>query len=447
MQEYDVIVIGGGSAGFAAARSAAQQGVRVGLVESGPVGGHCLLKSRLPRNILDDWTGRPDPQIAFQNLIQHIQADEELISETLIEDSKGEGVEWIPGVGSLAGARQISVQQENESLFLKTNAVVIATGSLLRPASAIPFDDQSILPVDSLWDWPAIPESLLVVHGDPVGLEAAYTFSRLGVKVFLVEPGERLIYDQDPDLIAALEAGFKKRKIKTLTGKKIVSLYKDTGKIDVTLDGGVKFSVEKILVSGERLGNTESLGLKPLGVETGKNKEVWVNEYMETSLKGIYAAGSVTGHSRLKEKSEEEGKIAGMNAAGKRQIADSNLMPWVVHTDPSVASIGCLSGNAHFHGYRAVEGRFDFSGDDVSNSLGGGFCKIIADRESQRLIGAQIFGAHASDIITWLQSCLREGMTVKKMTQISQTYPQLNPHLEPIISAAKECVRALSARR
>ena len=139
-----------------------------------------------------------------------------------------------------------------------------------------------------------------------------------------MDENQRLIHDRDPDLITALETGFKKQKIKTLLGKKIISIFKDTEKIDITLDGGVKFSTERILVAGERVGNTADLGLDDLSIEKGASQEIWVNEMMETSLKGVFAAGSVTGRSRSLQISKEEGRVAGINAAGGSESVDQD---------------------------------------------------------------------------------------------------------------------------
>jgi len=443
MEEFDVIVIGSGTAGVAAAQSAVEQGVRVGLIESSRPGGHSLFRGQLPLQVVRDRMENSNEQISFESLVQEVEEKAEEISKEIEEHLKNSGVEYIKGEGALAGSSQVMVRQGEDSSLLKSGKIIIATGSLPKPVARIPFDDQSIFHSDRLLDWKEETTSLLIVGGDKTGLEAATLFNLLGTKVFLVDENNRLIHDKDPDLITALEAGFKKQKIKTLLGKKIISIFKDTEKIDVTLDGGVKFSTEKILVSGERLGNTADLELDGLSIEIGPNREIWVNENMETSLKGVFAVGSVTGRSRSLQISKEEGRVAGTNAAGGSEILDQDQVPFCLQTQPEIASIGCLSGNAHYKGYRAVEGRYNSSGADGSNSQDGGFCKIVADRESKRIIGAQILGTQASESITQLQSEIREGVPVKKLAQISEP----TPCLKPIISAAKECVRALSARR
>ena len=442
MEEFDVIVIGGGTAGVAAAQSAVETGARVALIESNQLGGHSLLKGQLPLQVMNDRMGASSERIPFESLVQEVGEKAEEISREIEDRLKKSGVDCISGEGALAGGHQVMVRQGEDSSLLKTGKIIIATGSLPKPIASIPFDSHSIFHSDRLLDWKEAPTSLLVAGGNKTGLEAATLFNLLGAKVFLVDENQRLIHNRDPDLIVALEAGFKKQKIKTLLGKKIISIFKDTEKIDITLDGGVKFSTERILVSGERLGNTADLGLDDLNIERGSSQDIWVNENMETSLKGVFAAGSVTGRSRSLQISMEEGRVAGINAAGGSESVDQDQIPFCLQTQPEIASIGCLSENAHHKGYRAVVGRYDSPGEESSNSHAGDFCKIVADRESKRIIGAQIIGEQAAESIIQLQPSIREGMPVKKLAQTSG----ITASLKPIISAAKKCLRALSAR-
>lgn len=443
MEELDVIVLGGGTAGVAAAQSAAKTGARVALIESNRLGGHSLFKGQLPLQIIIERMAASNESLSFETLVQEVDVKAGEISKEIADRLKNSGVDCIKGEGALAGGRQVMVRQGADSSVLKAGKIIIATGSLPKPIARIPFDEHSIFDSDRLLDWGKAPASLLIVGGNKSGLEAAILFNLLGTKVFLVDENQRLIHDRDPDLVTALEAAFKKQKIKTLLGKKIISIFKDNEKIDVTLDGGVKFSTENILVSGERLGNTADLGLDELSIERGSSQEIWVNDNMETALKGVFAAGSVTGRGRSLQISKEEGRVAGINAAGGCESIDQDQIPFCLQTQPEIASIGCLSGNAHYKGYRAVVGRHDSSGVESSNNHDGGFCRIVADRESKRIIGAQILGGQASEAITLLQPMIREGVTVKKLVQINEPAPSFNR----VISAAKECARSLSRQR
>ena len=443
MEEFDVVIVGGGTAGIAAAQSAVEEGARVGLVESNRPGGHSLFRGTLPLQIMSDRKATSDEAVSFADLLQEVDQQAEILSKKIEDQLKHSGVNIFKGEGVLQGNHQVNVSREGDSILLKSGKIVIATGSLPKPIARIPFDNESILHIDQLLDWKKVPTSLLIVGGDQSGLEAAHLFNLLGIKIFLVDENHRLIHDRDPDLIAGLEAGFKQQKIKALLGKKIISIYKDAEKIDITLDGGVKFSTEKVLVSGERLGNTAHLGLGSLSIEQGIHQELWVNEKMETSLKDVFAVGSVTGRLHSLQASKEEGRVAGINVAGGNETIDPSQIPFCLHTQPGIASIGCLSGDAHYKGYRAVQGRVDFSDGDGSDSQGDGFCKIIADRESKKFIGAQMLGAQAIEVMAQLQVNIRNGVPVNKLTQGHET----TPFFKPIISAAKKCVQALSARR
>ena len=444
MSEYEVVVIGGGTAGVAAAQAAAGQGARVSLVETLQTGGHSLFKGQLPLQVLREQMESSGDTMPLGALVQAVEEKAEQISRKILEDLQSAGVEWVQGEGSLAGSRQVLVHHDEQPSTLKAGKVILASGSRVKPVTIIPFDDQTILPLDGLLNWNETPASVLIVGGDKSSLEAAQLFNLLGTKVFLVDENHRLIHQQDPDLITALEAGFKKQKIKVLLGKKIISIFKGNDQIDITLDGGVKFSTERMLVSGERLGNTEKLGLGPLNIETGRNQEIWVNETMETSLQGVFAAGSVTGRSRSREISEEEGRVAGINAAGGRQTLKPDQIPFCLHTHPEIASIGCLSGDAHFKGFRAVEGRYDAGSNDVSSNTEEGFCKVVADRDSKQIIGAQFLGEQASASMRHLQSTLRGGASLQDMVQSGDENPAF---FKPVIKAAQACLRALSARR
>ena len=442
MEDLDVVIVGGGTAGVAAAQSAVELGARVGLIESNRPGGHSLFRGQLPMQIVRQRLEESGEPVSYEDLIREVDEQIEKTSKRIEQDLRNSGVEFIKGVGALEGNHQVLVSQGGDAHSIKSSKIIIATGSLPNPAGKIPFDDHSIFHIDQILESKKAPASLLIVGGNKTGLEASCLFNLLGTKVFLVDENHRLIHDKDPDLITALEAGFKQQKIKALLGKKIISIFKGTGQIDITLEGGVKFSTESVLVSGERSGNTVSLGLDSVSVEQGAHHEIWVNEQMGTSLKNIFAAGSVTGRPHSLQISREEGRVAGVNAAGGSESVDSDRIPFCLQTQPEIASVGCLPGEAHYKGYRAVLGRHDFSGDKESNN-NGGFCKIVADRDSKKFIGAQISGAQASEAMRVLQPELRECVEVKKLTQISETAPLA----KPIILAAKECVRALSVRR
>jgi dihydrolipoamide dehydrogenase len=444
MSDFDVIIIGGGTAGCSAAKSAAEQGASVGLVECQRIGGHSLLQGQLPLQIAYDWQNQSSEKIPFAHLLEEVELQSGVTAKNIKERLNGSGVELIHGEGLLKGPGKVTIHLPEKDVQLESKKIIIATGSQPRSTSTFPFDDHSLLPLDRFLEMKALPASLLIIGGDKSALEAAQLFSMLGCKVFLVDENSRLIQDQDASLIDSLEREFKNQKIKVLLGKKIISIFKSPDFIDVTLDGGVKFSTEKILVSSERLGKTSRLGLDSLSIECGGNREIWINEQMETSCKGIYAAGSVTGRPRSLQISEEEGRVAGINAVGDRQSIQRSQIPFYLQTRTPIASIGCLFEKAHFEGYRAVEGRYNVGSGKSTISDLTEFCKIVADRETSRIIGAQVLGGNAYEFICLIQTRMRESGSLKDLAQINGNQ---SGHLKPVIQAAKACEKALAARR
>lgn len=448
MDTYDAVVIGGGVAGFAAACGAAEKGAKVCLIEKDQIGGPCIQRGLLLLRWILSRQGKATdhPPVDFAALVADFQATAKQASENRLSLLKEIEVAVVKGLGTLVGNGQVRVVSGDTDEMIKGGRIVLATGSLPKPIVTIPFDGIRVLPADDFSLLQKIPESLLIVGGSPMGLELAELFNRLGAKVFLVEEKPRLIPDQDPEMIEALEQSFKKQKIKTLLNKKIISTFMDESKIDITLDGGVKFSVEKMVMVGERLGNTNDAVAPGLGIEMGQNQEIWVNEEMATSLKGVYAAGSVTGRKPCPDVSEAEGKVAGGNAAGASKTLDRDQIPFRVLTTPEIASVGCLESEAHHKGFRAVAGRADLSSLDHALIHGdvAGFFKIVADRESKKIIGAQFLGPRASELLALVLVAMRKGNSASALAQIS---PGWGAGTEGVQKAAQACVRAGSGRR
>ena len=446
MDSYDAVVIGGGVAGFAAACGAADKGAKVCLIEKDHVGGPGVHRGLFLLRWMLSRQEKSSHLIDFPATVAAFQETAQRASENRICILKENAITVVKGLGTLVGKGQVRVVSDHGDEMIKGDRIVLATGSLPRPNLTIPFDGIRVLPADDFSLLQKTPESLLIVGASQMGLELAVLFNRLGAKVFLVEEKPRLIPDQDPEMIEALEQSFKKQKIKTLLNKKIISTFMDESKIDITLDGGVKFSVEKMLMAGERLGNTVDAVAPGLGIEMGQNQEIWVNEAMETSLAGVYAAGSVIGRKPCPDVSVAEGRVAGGNAAGANKTLDRDQIPFRVLTTPEIASVGCLASEAHHKGFRAVEGRADLASLDYALIHGEaeGFFKIVADRESKKIIGAQFLGPRASELMAPVLLAMKKGNSVSVLTQIS---PGWGAGTEGVQKAAQACVRAGSGQR
>lgn len=447
MSQFDLAILGAGTAGVATARQAADLGARVCLVEMDAVGGHYLHRGLYPvRCLLADaefGTARPVEWQAVRDRFRHIG---ETASEAIRRDLEQAGVTLIEGKGTFTGGGAVSVETDDGKQEIRADRVVLAMGSSAESIATVPFDEEQILPLDRFLDFKELPENLMIIGDGPPAIETALFFNRLGVRVFLCNESHRLLADLDPELIEALEAGLKQVKVKSLLGKNILSIYKKDESIDITLEGGIKFPVQKILVGQRRVGNTAGSVAAGLGIEMGDHHEVWVNEKMETSCAGLSAVGSVTGHDRSPERSQEEGRVAALNAGGKESALDPDRIPLRLHTTPLIASVGCRAEDAHHKGFRSVEGRYNGVplNADETEGTGGGFCKLVADRESRKIVGVHILGRGAPEMLTVALLALQRGMTVKTLSQVQ---PGLGDATKGVFEAARTCLRALTAKR
>ncbi|CAI2718408.1 NAD(P)/FAD-dependent oxidoreductase [Nitrospina watsonii] len=446
MSRFDLTVLGAGSAGVAATRQAVEAGARVCLVEMDAVGGHYLNRGLFPvRTLLaDPEFGKARP-VEWEGVRSRFHEIARNASEALRQDLEASGVTLLAGKGIYSGSGSLSVETDDGKQEVQSEQLVLAMGSAAESIVTVPFDDECVVPLDRFLDLKALPETLLILGDGVMAIETALFFNRLGVKVFLCNEHQRLIADRDPELIDAVEKSLKQAKIKTLFNKKIASILKKPEGIDITLDGGIKFAVQTILVGYRRVGHTAGSVDAGLGIEMGDRHEVWVNERMQTSLKNLYAVGSVTGHERSLERSQEEGRVAAANALGKEKALDPDTVPFRLHTQPPLAAVGCKVEDAHHKGFlRPVEGRYDGvllngSGPDAE---AGGFCKLVADRESRKVIGAQILGQGASEMLTMVMMAIQRGMTVKTLAQLS---PGFGDASQGVLEAARACLRKLTA--
>jgi pyruvate/2-oxoglutarate dehydrogenase complex dihydrolipoamide dehydrogenase (E3) component len=278
--------------------------------------------------------------------------------------------------------------------------------------------------------------------GDENGCELAYFYQALGSKVFLGNYGSRLIGELDPDIVEIVEKSLKKFKVKLLLGKKILSYFKNNKLLDITLDGGIKFQVEKIIQNLERQGNSFELGCDLQGIRLGGNKEILVNEKLETSTKNIYAVGSITGRLSRPGISIEEGRIAAGNAMDKNKSMNSDWVPKIIFIEPEIACVGCFAQEAHHKGFRGIEGKvmlkdLDFS---IINNNFDGFFKIVADARSGVVIGGQISSPNASQLILLVLMAIKKGLKVGALSFLAS---DKSNEIEGIKEAARLCIKAL----
>ena len=456
MERYDLVIIGAGPAGYVGAIHAAQQGARVALVEKDEVGGTCLQRGCIPTKILvasaqalrlcreahafgislpmppePDWPAmlsRKDKVVA--TLTKGIQS--------LL---KSHWIELVRGQAQLLAPDLVEVNcHDGQARALQGRRVIIATGS--RPASPreFPLNGRDILSSDHLLKLEAVPRKILIVGAGAIGCEWAFILKELGSEVAVVEMLPRPLPNEDEDVSALLAREFKKAKIALYCEEKIISLGEDNqaGNLLAQLESGPELRVDKVLVSIGRAFNTQGLGLEELGVRLTPKGAIAVNEKMETSVPGIYAAGDVAGGILLAHKASAEAAVAVKNALGGNETMDYSVIPSATFTFPEVASVGLRELEVEERKIPYRVGRFPFRALGKAQAIGelAGEVKVIAEAETGRLLGVHIIGPSATDLIHEAALALRHGLTAQDLAGLIHAHPTLSEALMEAAAAA-----------
>ena len=448
METFDVIVLGAGSAGVSAALRASDQGAQVCIIEQEKIGGSCIHKGLYPlklglgllRNNESNFNvnGRIDSEKLFHKITGSMQLLSELWEQRLTEA----GVTIKIGSGLPLSSDLVQVRSNDKAFDIATKKIIIATGSSPVSLPTLPFEGTIIVPTDDIFKNHSIPDRVFIMGAGGYGCELSSFYQMLGSKVFLSSDHSQLFPDQDPEILNNLERSLKSLKVKLLLGKKISSYFKNNELLDITLAEGIKFQTEKIILNLDRQGNSEYLECDTLGVRVGDNKEILVNDKLETSVPDIFAVGSITGRRSRSGISEEEGKIAADNAMGKNKSINYDWIPFIFFTKPEIASVGCFAEQAHYKGFRGVEGCTKSENLDFSflGEVKEGFFKIVADARSGVVIGGQFVSPNASQLISLIVLAIKKGMKVGALLSLANGKSE---EIEGIREAARLCSKAI----
>lgn len=446
-------VIGAGPGGYVAAIRAAQLGARVTVIEEREVGGTCLNLGCIPTKALVASSEalhmmrraeeyglvingdiRPD--------LKKIMERKDKIVSTQVKGIrslfKSRDIQLVEGRAELLDGKRVKVRKKDGTEeTIETDSIIIATGS--RPASipAFPADGVNILSSDDVWRLTEIPKSMVIIGAGVIGCEFACIFREVGTDITMVELLPRALSTEDEDISDIMEKELKKKKIKLLTSVKVESVTISSSGVILKLSDGKELSAEKVLVSIGRSFNSEGLGLEKIGIEKGKRGEIKVNERMETSVKGIYAIGDVTGGILLAHVASKEGIVASTNACGGDEVIDYSVVPAAIFTSPEIASVGLREFQAKEAGIPIVTGSFQYRALGKAHAMGEitGLFKIVADAKTDRVLGVHIIGAHASDIIHEAALAIKAGLRVKDIAEMIHSHPTLS---EGLMEAAED---------
>lgn len=439
-KEYDLVVLGGGPAGYPAAIRASQLGAGVCLIEKGPLGGTCLNWGCIPTKTLHglahlieqagqgerlgaEGSIRPEAESLFEHKREVVSS---LVGgiERLIEKRN---IDLVRGTGRLIGPGEIDVEGVG---LIKGKALLVATGSSEAILPGLEFDGEKILNSTDILDLGRIPESLIVVGGGVIGCEFASIFNALGSRVTIIEMLPSIIATEDAQIVRFLQTFFKKKGIGLKLRTKVEEAETSNSGVACKLESGEEIEAELLLVSVGRRPNIAGIGLEELGVETGSGGIV-VNDRMETNVEGLYAAGDVTGGLLLAHVATREGIVAAENALGGSSRVDYSAMPSTIYTLPEVSRVGLTEEQAKELGTAIVTGRFPFAANGKAKGLGEeeGFVKWVASKEDGRLLGLHIIGPQATELLAAGIIAVERGMTADEFGAAVFPHPTLSESL------------------
>jgi len=413
LSRADLIVLGGGPAGYAAALRAAGLGARVLLVEREGVGGTCARRGCIPvKAMLEKARGGGDRE-------GMVRFREEAVSRVargvkwLLEKA---GVEIFQEEGELLAPGRVRVGKEE----LLGRAVVVATGSSPLQPSWAPRGER-VWTSDQAVEMPFLPSPLLVVGGGPVGVELAFLYRLLGLEVHLVEARERILPGEDGEVSRAVEDLLRREGVAVYTGVGVEEIRASPHAVSVRGQGFPPLEGEVLLLAVGR--RPEDGGLGPLG-----RGWVRVDERQATLLPGVFAAGDVTGQRLLAHYAFAQGMRAAEAALGLEPLARLDVVPSCVFTWPEVASVGKSEEAAREEGVAVVIGRFPFSASGRAVTLGErrGFLKVVAEKDTGRILGVHIFGPQASEMIYAAAQAVGLGLTLAEVARIFPPHPTLS---------------------
>ena len=443
--QFDVIILGGGPAGYVAAIRAAQLGLTVAVVERDKLGGVCVNIGCIPTKALlhSAYIARLlGESKEFGVEVTNIKTDYGVAMKRSrrVSEQNSKGVEFlmkknkvtvVKGSGVLQPGKKVNVGGD---VYEAKKAVVIATGSRVKgiPQIGLEINKTTVISSDEALLMEKVPASLAIVGAGAVGMEFADIFSAFGVKITLIEALPRILPLEDAEASDALAKSYKKRGIEVIAGAKVTkaTVAKDKVTLDVEAGGEKKsVAVEAVLMAAGRAVNTENVGLAECGIQVTERGFIKVDKNLQTTAPGYYATGDVAGPPMLAHKGSREGVFVAELLAGQKPHAIKyDNVPSVTYCHPEVASIGLSEDQCKERKLDYVAGRFPFSANGRARGTGEteGFVKILRDKKYGEILGAHIVGGHASEIIHELAVARENEYTVEEVELAIHAHPTMS---------------------
>lgn len=455
MASYDVIVIGAGPGGYVAAIRCAQLGLKTACVEGrGSLGGTCLNVGCIPSkamlhashmlheaetNFAKMGLKGKAPSVDFKQMLAY--KDETIESNTkgiefLFKKNK---IDWLKGWGSIPEKGKVKVGDETH----EAKNIIIASGSEPASIPGVEIDEKVVVSSTGALELPKVPKKLVVIGAGVIGLELGSVYRRLGSEVTVIEYLDVVTPTMDQEVQKQFQRLLKKQGMEFVMGAAVQSVEATKTKAKVTYktkkdDKEETVDADVVLVATGRKPYTDGLGLKELGVEMTDRGQIKTDKAWKTSVDGIYAIGDAITGPMLAHKAEDEGMAAAEVIAGKHGHVNYGVIPSVIYTDPEVAAVGKTEQELKDEGVSYKAGKFQFmaNGRAKANLATDGFVKILADKETDRILGAHIMGPSAGDLIHEICVAMEFGASAEDLAMTCHAHPTYS---EAVREAALAC--------
>lgn len=440
---HDLIVLGGGPAGYVAAIRAAQLGMNVACIdENSRFGGTCLRVGCIPSKALlesshlyEEAKHRfADHGLKVSGLeldLSTMMTRKDKIVDTLTGGIdmlfKQRGVTAYRGRGKLRDIQSIEVSTADGPLLVQADKILLAMGS--RPASipTVEEDNDRIGNSTTALSFPDVPKRLVVIGGGYIGLELGSVWNRLGSEVIVLEALDRILPGMDSELAQIAHRTFKKQGIEFRTSTMVASAKRDGDSCVVAIKDGEPIRCDRVLLATGRTPLTRDIGLESVGLEVDRRGFISVDENFQTGVKGIYAAGDCIGGLMLAHKAMEEGVVCVERMAGISSHMNYDVIPAIIYTHPEIASVGKTEDQLKESGIEYRKGVCPYGANGRARTLGeiDGRVKILADKKTDRVLGVHIIGARAGDLIAEAAAAMEFGASSEDIARTCHAHPTL----------------------
>ncbi|VDP14026.1 unnamed protein product [Heligmosomoides polygyrus] len=466
--EADIVVIGAGPGGYVAAIKAAQLGMKTICVEKDPtLGGTCLNVGCIPSKSLlnnshyyhmahHDFVNRGievTPQLNLTKMMEAKSASVKALTGGVAALFKANKVGHIQGVGTITGPNQIQVKKPDGSVdTINTRNILIATGSEVTPFPGIPIDEEHIISSTGALSLKAVPKKMVVIGAGVIGLELGSVWQRLGAEVTAVEfLGHIGGFGIDMEVAKTFQRILAKQGMKFLLNTKVMSAQKNGGEISVEVEGAKDnkkqtLTCDTLMVCIGRRPYTKELGAENVGIQLDEKGRVPVNERFQTKVPSIFAIGDCIAGPMLAHKAEDEGILCVEGICGGPVHIDYNCIPSVIYTHPEVAWVGKPEEQLKQEGVEYKVGKFPFIANSraKTNFDTEGFVKVLADKQTDRMLGVHIIGPNAGEMIAEGALALEYGASAEDVARVCHPHPTLSEAFREANMAAY-CGKAINS--